>query len=146
MQLVVRNPISQALPNGAFVFISIYRLHRRTEKGREIDGETDRYKDRNGQSNERTGGSKDKTEKEKAGSDNFRASAIQDVMTRLKLKGVEVIIYEPTLAEAVFEGFRVVNDLQDFKMQSEIIICNRMNDDLADVPDKLYTRDIFGAD
>lgn len=82
----------------------------------------------------------------KAGSDNFRASAIQDVMTRLKLKGVEVIIYEPTLAETVFEGFRVINNLQDFKTQSEIIICNRMNEDLADVPDKLYTRDIFGAD
>ncbi|MGN0739490.1 MAG: nucleotide sugar dehydrogenase [Treponema sp.] len=82
----------------------------------------------------------------KAGSDNFRQSAIQGIMNRLKSRGIHVVIYEPTLKSADFEGYPVVESLADFKAKCDVIICNRMSGDLSDVKDKVYTRDLFGKD
>lgn len=82
----------------------------------------------------------------KNNSDNFRQSSIQGIMKRLKESGINLVIYEPTLKEDIFSETKVVHNLDEFKNMCDIIVANRISDDLADVKDKVYTRDIYTRD
>lgn len=82
----------------------------------------------------------------KSGSDNFRASAIQEIIDRLKLEGVDVIIYEPTLKSEEFNNCKVINNFDEFSNSADVILANRLEEELNDVKEKVYTRDLYSRD
>jgi len=82
----------------------------------------------------------------KAGSDNFRSSAIQGIMKRLKAKGIEVVVHEPVLTEDRFYNSKVIKELEEFKKISDVIVANRLEDDIINAKEKVFTRDIFNSD
>ncbi|MBS1301739.1 hypothetical protein GZH79_05195 [Loktanella sp. SALINAS62] len=82
----------------------------------------------------------------KAGSDNWRQSSVQGIMKRIKAKGITVVVYEPVLEDDTFFGSEVIRDLDTFRARSDLIVANRLTDDIADVADRVFTRDLFGAD
>lgn len=82
----------------------------------------------------------------KSESKNFRSSAVQGIMKRIKAKGIEVLVYEPILKEEYFFGSKVIKDLSNFTDKSDLIICNRYSSELDSISDKIFTRDIFGKD
>ena len=81
----------------------------------------------------------------KEGSDNFRSSAIQGIMSRLTELGIEILVYEPSLDGKTFNGANLINNLENFKLKSDIVISNRSSEDLLDVQEKIFTRDIFNV-
>jgi len=81
----------------------------------------------------------------KEGSDNFRESAVQGVMKRIRAKGIPIVVFEPMLSDNTFFGSEVVRDIEAFKQASDVIVANRLSEDLADVSDKVFSRDIFGV-
>ena len=82
----------------------------------------------------------------KKGSDNFRSSAIQGIMRRIKAKGIEVVVYEPEIAGGLFFGSQIIRNLAQFKSMSDVVIANRKADELNDIDDIVFSRDVFGAD
>lgn len=82
----------------------------------------------------------------KSGSDNFRSSAVQGIIEKLQAKSIEVVIYEPVRNDDIFEGLKVIKNIDEFKSYCDVIVANRMEDAILDLKEKVYTRDVFGGD